>query len=111
MDNIKDDRYYIQRIIENIDVVLRNTDGLTFDQMKVNEILMDSVMFRFIQIAEAAQSLSSSFKEMNSSLPWHEVYGIRNRIVHAYDVVRADIVYETIRNDLMPFRNALEKYL
>ena len=111
MDNIKDDRYYIQRIIENIDVVLRNTDGLTFDQMKVNEILMDSVMFRFIQIAEAAQSLSSSFKEMNSSRPWHEVHGIRNRIVHAYDVVRADIVYETIRNDLMPFRNALEKYL
>ena len=26
-------------------------------------------------------------------------------------VVRADIVYETIRNDLMPFRNALENYL
>lgn len=53
MDNIKDDRYYIQRIIENIDVVLRNTDGLTLDQMKDNEMLMDSVMFRFIQIAEA----------------------------------------------------------
>lgn len=111
MDNIKDDRYYIQRIIENIDVVLRNTDGLTLDQMKDNEMLMDSVMFRFIQIAEAAQSLTPAFKEINSSLPWHEVYGIRNRIVHAYDVVRADIVYETIRNDLMPFRNALEKFL
>ena len=111
MDNIKDDRYYIQRIIENIDVVLRNTDGLTLDQMKDNEMLMDSVMFRFIQIDEAAQSLTPAFKEINSSLPWHEVYGIRNRIVHAYDVVRADIVYETIRNDLMPFRNALEKFL
>ena len=44
MDNIKDDRYYIQRIIENIDVVLRNTDGLTLDQMKDNEMLMDSVI-------------------------------------------------------------------
>lgn len=111
MDNIKDDKYYISKIIEHIDVVLQNTAGLSLEQIKENEILLDSVMFRFIQIAEAAQSLSSSFKEKTSSLPWHELYGIRNRIVHAYDVLRADIVYETIRNDLTPFRKTLEKYL
>ena len=111
MDNIKDDKYYIGKIIEHIDVVLQNTAGLNLEQLKENEILLDSVMFRFIQIAETAQSLSPSFKEETYTLPWHELSGIRNRIVHAYDIVRADIVYETIRNDLKPFRNTLEQYL
>ena len=111
MDNTKDDKYFMRKIIENIDVVLHNTDGLNLEEIKQNEMLLDSVMFRFIQIAEAAQSLSTSFKSQTASLPWHELYGIRNRIVHAYDIVRADIVYDTIKNDLVPFRNALLNYL
>ncbi|MBO4424276.1 MAG: DUF86 domain-containing protein [Spirochaetales bacterium] len=111
MDNTKDDRYYIRKIIENIDVILHNTEDLSLEDMKQNEMLLDSVLFRFIQIAEAAQSLSTSFKSQSASLPWHELYGIRNRIVHAYDIVRADIVYDTIKNDLVPFRNALLNYL
>ena len=111
MDNTKDDRYYIRKIIESIDVILHNTEDLSLEDMKQNEMLLDSVMFRFIQIAEAAQSLSSSFKSQTASLPWHELYGIRNRIVHAYDIVRADIVYDTIKKDIVPFKNALLNYL
>ena len=111
MDNTKDDKYFMRKIIENIDVVLHNTDGLNLEEIKQNEMLLDSVMFRFIQIAEAATSLSASFKKETASLPWHELYGIRNRIVHAYDIVRADIVYDTIKNDLVPFRNALLNFL
>ena len=105
MDNIKDDRYYIGKIIENIDFVLLHTKGMSLKELQDNDILVDSIMFRFIQIAEEAQELSPSFKEKTSSLPWHELNGIRNRIVHAYEVVRMDIVYETIMKDLEPFRN------
>ena len=111
MDNTKDDKYYIGKVIENIDVVLHNTEGLSLDEMKQNEMLLDSVMFRFIQIAEAAQSLSAAFKDKTSSLPWHELYGIRNRIVHAYDIIRADIVFDTIKNDLVPFKSTLLNFL
>lgn len=108
MDNIKDDRYHIKKIIEHIDFILDKTDGLSLEEMKNNELLIDSVMFRFIQIAEEAQEISSSFKEKTESLPWHQLNGIRNRIVHAYDKIRMDIVYDTISKDLKPFRNALE---
>lgn len=111
MDNVKDNSYYIKKIIEHIDFVLQNTDGLSLNQMKDNEILIDSVMFRFIQIAEAAQELTPSFKEKTTSLPWHQLNGIRNRIVHAYDIIRIEIIYETIKKDLKPFRDNLKKYL
>ena len=77
------------------------------EELSENEVLVDSVMFRFIQIAENAQELSEDFLEATKELPWHQLNGIRNRIVHAYDVVRVDIVYDTIKNDLQPFRDAL----
>ena len=111
MDNIKDDRYYVSKIIDNIDFVLLHTKGLSLPQLQADEVLVDSVMFRFIQIAEAAQELTASFKAETSSLPWHQLNGIRNRIVHAYDVIRVDIIYETILNDLTPFRDTLRSYI
>ena len=51
MDNIKDDRYYLKKIIDNIDYVLKITADLSLQQMNENDMLLDSVMFRFIQIA------------------------------------------------------------
>jgi len=110
MDNNKDDVYYIERIINDINFVISHTEGKSFDEMAKDEVLIDSIMFRFIQIAENAQELSDSFILKTEDLPWKQLRGIRNRIVHAYDVVRVDIVYETVKNDLKPFRDELSKY-
>ena len=40
-----------------------------------------------------------------------QLVSLSNRIVHAYDIVRADIVYDTIKKEPVPFRNALLNYL
>jgi len=109
MVNPKIDSYYVKKIIENIDFVLLHTNGKDLDALSKDEVLVDSIMFRFIQIAENAQELTEEFKERTAYLPWHSIKGIRNRIVHAYDVVRVDIVYDTIKNDLLPFKTELEK--
>lgn len=111
MVNQKHDKYYVNKIVENIDFILSHCTGLSLDELSSNEVLVDSVMFRFIQIAENAQELSGKFLESTKELPWHQLNGIRNRIVHAYDVVRVDIVYDTIRNDLKPFRDVLSDFL
>lgn len=111
MDNIKGDKYFLKKIIENIDFILEKTGGMSLEQIKDNDVLIDSIMFRFIQIAEEAQELSSSFKDKTATLPWHQLNGIRNRIVHAYEIIRIDIIYETITKDLKPFRDTLIQYL
>ena len=42
-------------------------------------------------------------------MPWIQMSGIRNKIVHAYDTIRVDIVYETIKNDLPYLKEELIK--
>ena len=100
MDNVKTDRYYNDKIISDLSFVLAHTDGLTQDELESNEVLVDSVMFRLIQVSENSGKLSDAFKASHSSIPWRAVKGLRNRIVHEYGNVDMSVIYNTLKNDI-----------
>ena len=56
--------------------------------------------FHLIQISENARRLSDDYKTNNPTIPWSDIYGLRNRIVHDYGNVVLDIVYETLTKDI-----------
>ena len=109
MDNKKTDSYYIGKIIENIDFIFLHTNNLSIEDITNDELLLDSIMFRFIQISENVKKLSDEYKNSKKYIPWIQMAGIRNKIVHAYDTIRVDIVYETIKNDLPYLKEELIK--
>lgn len=106
MDNIKNDYYYVQAILDDINFVIKHTTGISYEEFNGNELLLDSVMFRLIQISEKSQKFSSSFLE--KKLPLKQLKSMRNRIVHDYDGVRLDIIYETVTEDFPVLRDELE---
>ena len=73
---------------------------MTEDDIKNNAILVDSIMFRFVMISESVTKLSDDFKDAHSNIPWKDIKGMRNRIVHNYGSVDFGIVYSSIKNDL-----------
>ena len=107
MDNQKDDCHYLQKIIKDIDYVIEHTKDIDIESLENNEVLLDSVLFRFIQISENSQSLSAEYMEKTKHLPWKYLKSMQNRIVHAYDVVRIDIVYDTVKKDFPAFKEEL----
>ena len=96
MDNIKDDCYYLDKIKSDPKFIIDHTSGLTKDEISQNELLIDSIMFRIIQIAENNGKLSDSFKLCHGNIPWTAIKGMRNRIVHNYGYVDLSIVYDTV---------------
>lgn len=66
-------------------------------------------MFRLIQISESARKLTDAFKESHNQIPWSDVYGLRNRIVHDYGTVDLHIVYCTLVKDIPNLINNLEE--
>lgn len=100
MDNKKDNRYYIQKIIADLSFILEHSNNITQMELEDNEILIDSVMFRLIQIAEHSDKLTDSFKTLHSEIPWRAMKGMRNRIVHEYGSVDLSVVYQTITKDV-----------
>ena len=100
MDNIKNDDYYLNRIITDITFIVNHMKNVDLQELHDNEILLDSILFRMIQISENAKRLSSDYRDANSNLPWDEISGLRNRIVHDYGNVNLYIIYDTLKNDI-----------
>jgi uncharacterized protein with HEPN domain len=100
MDNKKDDAYYVKKIAADLAFVLEHTKGLTQQELEENEILVDSVMFRLIQVSENSDKLTAEFKAFYSTIPWRAMKGMRNKIVHEYGNVDLAVVYNTITNDI-----------
>ena len=100
MDNIKNDKYYIQKIKQDLEFIVIHMHEIDVEELNENEILQDSMLFRMIQISENTKKLSDEYKQARCDIPWNAVYGLRNRIVHDYGNVDIKIVYETLKNDI-----------
>lgn len=111
MDNIKNDKYYVDKIVEDLKFIIKHMDRVDLEELNKNEVLLDSMLFRLIQISENAKKLSDGFKEDNSMVPWTAIYGLRNRIVHDYGNVELSIVYDTLINDIPELLEVIEKLL
>ena len=100
MDNKKTNQYYLDKIKTDLAFIIEHTKNLSKSDLEKNEVLVDSVMFRLIQIAENSDKLSDSFKQQYSNIPWRAMKGLRNRIVHEYGNVDFTIVYDTVKTDI-----------
>lgn len=100
MDNKKGNNYYLEKIISDLAFILEHTEDVAQDEFEENEILIDSVMFRLIQISENCDKLTDAFKSNYTFIPWRAMKGMRNRIVHEYGNVDLSVVYDTVSKDI-----------
>jgi uncharacterized protein with HEPN domain len=62
-------------------------------------------------VGEAAGRVSGEERERHPDIPWPEIVGLRNRLIHGYDSVDFDILWQIVSADLPPLIAALEKAL
>ena len=62
-------------------------------------------------IGEAAAKVQSETRAMDESIPWVDIIGMRNRLIHGYFDVDLDLVWDTVRHDLPPLASQLQKLL
>ena len=83
---------------------MRNVD---IEELNANEVLLDSMMFRMIQLSANAKKLTDEYRLTHGDIPWGAMFGLRNRIVHDYGNVDLQVVYETLKNDIPELLEAL----
>ena len=96
----KTNEYYLEKMEENVDFILEHMNGVTKEQLEADPVLQDSMMLRLVQISENAKNLTEDFRERNAQIPWTDIYGLRNRIVHDYGNVDLNIVFDTLKYDI-----------
>ncbi len=59
-------------------------------------------------VGEAAGRISEGLRAEQTSIPWPRIVGLRNRLIHGYDSVDMDILWEILTNDLPPLIESLQ---
>jgi uncharacterized protein with HEPN domain len=91
---MKDDRFYLLHIrdaCEQIMALARDGERVFHTDRKTQ----DAMIRNFQIIGEAAKIVSTSLKERKQDIPWREIAGMRNRLVHDYFDVDLDVVWDT----------------
>ena len=109
MDNVKDDVYYLSKVKDNLSFICKHMENVSKEQFDTDELLQDSMSFRLIQISEDSKKLTDSFKNSKTEIPWTDIIGLRNRIVHDYGNVDLTIIYDTLKNDIPDVLKMLSK--
>ncbi|MBN2794410.1 MAG: DUF86 domain-containing protein, partial [Clostridia bacterium] len=86
----------IKRIVAHIESILHYVKSIqSLEDFTHNQLVVDAVVFNLAQIGEISKHrVSSTLKDIHVDVPWHEMYGFRNRIIHDYDQINMNIVYD-----------------
>lgn len=100
MENIKDDKYFVDKILECISIIEDISKGKDIEELEQNVLLNNTIMFQFSLIGEYSGRLSEEYKNKKPNIPWSSIKGFRNNIIHNYDGVIYSRVEQTIKVDV-----------
>lgn len=76
-----------------------------------DEKTQDAIMFNIIILGEAANRIGQEFQEKHPEIPWSSIIGTRNVIVHGYDQIKLQIVWDILTKDLSSLKNKLQSII
>mgnify|MGYP006284564353 FL=1 len=87
------------------------TKGKTRDDIS-NDRTLELALTRLVEIiGEAAAHVSRETREKHPEIAWHEIVGLRNRLIHGYDAVDLDILWNIIQIDIPELESSLNALL
>lgn len=102
----------LAKIISHISRTLEYCERRSFEEFQGNSMLQEACVFNILQIGELSKTgLDAAFIDAHPEIPWKQMYGLRNRIVHGYADVQMRIVWDTITEDFPDLRKQLQALL
>jgi uncharacterized protein with HEPN domain len=104
-------RLRLQDIAEAIDRILVYTASHSLESFRADRMTIDAVVRNLEVIGEAARHVDAETAARLPDVPWQDMRGLRNLLIHEYFGVSTSIVWETISRDLRPVREAIQRAL
>jgi uncharacterized protein with HEPN domain len=95
----RDDAYLLDILIA-ARKALKFLEGMTWEEFEQSELHQNAVVHLLEITGEAARLVSQETRDAHPDIPWEQMIGMRNRLIHEYFRVDLATVWDTVRNDL-----------
>ena len=96
----RDWTFRIKHILEAIEDAEAFVRGMSYDTFRSDKRTVRAVLQCFGVIGEAARCVPASIREARAEVPWNKMIRMRNVMIHEYDVIDLEIVWDTLHKDL-----------
>jgi len=94
------DKSYLEDIVESAKLAISFCEGVSFEQFAESKKDQASVLYEIAVIGEAARLLSEEIKLSHPEIPFKEIKGMRNKVIHEYRHVLVDRLWGVVQKDL-----------
>ncbi|HLO24760.1 MAG TPA: DUF86 domain-containing protein [Geobacteraceae bacterium] len=108
---IRDDAVYLRHILDAINQVEEYVTGLDQEAFMSSRLVQDGVIRQFEIIGEATKHLTEALKGQQPDIPWKDIAGMRDKLIHQYFGVDPAAVWETVVYDLPPLKTVISRML
>ena len=102
---------YLEDILDAMDKAELLVTGITYDEFAADFRINYAVVRALEIIGEAAKRLPMSLREQYPTVPWRGMAGMRDHIVHGYDVVDLEIVWNVVTREIPQIRPLVQQIL
>ena len=89
-------RLYLADIIEAMKAIERFVQDIDFEEFREDDRTSSAVIRKFEIIGEAAKGVPEDIRQKYPQIPWREMAGMRDKLIHSYFSINYDLVWETI---------------
>lgn len=94
-----DDKITLHQMLDHIDEAIILADRRNREELDSDRMFFLSLLKLVEIVCEVATRISDSFQSLHPEVPWREIIGTRNRLIHGYDAVDCDILWNIVKTD------------